>query len=716
VEIDTTTGALDGEARRHLQTIGRRRWFVVVPLLLGVLAAILAGQGGEDTFVTRSIVRVPDPTQSSVFGTGTVETTSSDTDRIIASAIQLIRGNEVANLVTQRLGEERFDQITLFEVTSLADTLFVNLRVASLDPAVAREASLAFAQSYVAEQGRLDVADLETRATQLRSSADDIDSTLTQIDTDLRVIEREIVILDFEIRALEAVLGEGRVPSALVEATIDRNDFDRDKSILLGERSRNSQEQTFLGQQASNLDIEASYRRQTGAQIVSPPETPRLLRSRSLPRDLVIFSLLGAMLGVAMALVAEYFDPRIKSMRDLHDLAPDIPVLGAVPKMTNLFNQPHLAVTSGRPWYAAEAYRALRTTLLAVYGRRQKSFLFSSVGASAGKSVTVTNLAVSLAKSGFSVLVIDANLRRPSVHMKLGVPNKVGVAQLCANWEDPTNLVSSSGLTEGLDVLPAGPVPENPAELLGAKSIGQLLGWAEANYDWVLVDSPPLDVFTDAAVLAHQVGGVLLVVRFEATDHRRLSETLEHLQTAGVVVLGLIVNGRDPAESRAKRYARGIGVRNVRTLWTDRPPAAAKQRPSPRREKRVGEDQADQAVPHPHGVPPAAGIFGPDDLTTSDESTPRARRDGAFIPSDPRPVASTVGAPSGPTLDERAGAVAIDDGEIGGVDPESHPGERMISPRLLADQARERRRRPRGYGDEPAGLIDPTALGDEDSG
>lgn len=544
---------------------------MVIPFLLGLLVAVLNGRGGVETFVTQSVVRVPDPTQSSVFSTGDSETTSRETERIIASAIQLIRGNEVTKLVSETLGRDRFNQVTLLEITSLEDTLFVNILVGSLDPEVAREASLVFAEVYVEEQSRLDVANLETRANQLRESATDIDTALDDIDDRLREIEREIVIRDFQIRALESQLEEGIVPPELIDTTIARNDFDREKSIQLSERGRKSQEQTFLRQEASNLDIEASYRRQTGAQIVSPPEAPTLIQGRSLTRDLVIFGLLGAMLGVALALVIEYFDSRIKSMQDLHDLAPEVPVLGAVPKIGNLLNQPHMAVSTGHPWYAAEAYRALRTTLLAVHGRQRNSVVISSIGASAGKSVTVTNLAVSLAQSNFKVLVVDANMRRPSVHMKLGVENESGLGQLLAEWTDPSELIQPSKLGEWLHVLPAGPVPDNPAELLGSWSMGRLLQWADERYDWVLVDSPPLDVFTDAAVLAHQLGGVLIVVRFEATDRRRLVEVMDQLKTAAVPVLGFIVNGRDPEESRANRYARGIGVRNLKTLWTDRP-------------------------------------------------------------------------------------------------------------------------------------------------
>ncbi len=600
--IENATGSMDGEARRHLQTLMRRRWVLIAALCFGLLYGLYSVSEGDDTWSTSSVVRVPDPTQSSVFSSDRGETGSNnDTERIIASAIQLIRGNEVESIVSTQLGPDRAAQISLFEVSSVSDTLFVQIRVDSLDPAVALDASRTYAEAYVQEQSRLDVRDLETRATNLRSSADELDGVIERIDEDLDLIEEDLVGLEIALQQLNRTFDESNsIPAALVPTTIEQRDLDRRKTILLGERARRSEEQTFLRQEASNLDIEASYRRQTGAQIVSPPESPELVQNSSVLRNVVLFGILGAMLGVALALALEYFDSRVKDMSDLHDLAPEVPVIGAVPRMTSTLNQPHLAVSTGKPWYAAEAYRSLRTSLLAMYGSNRRSFVISSAGASAGKSVTVVNLAVSLAQSGFSTLVIDANLRRPSVHMKLGTANDAGLAQVVPSGGDPGSFIVSSPLAAGLSVLPAGPPPANPAELLGSRRMVELIEWAQSHYHYVLVDTPPLDVYTDAAVMAHHLGGLIVVVRFDATDHRRLSETLEQLETSGIPLLGFIVNGRKPSHSRAQRYARSVGVRNFRTLWTDRATKFPEGSDSGA-ERRVGSAYPDEKV----GLEPA---------------------------------------------------------------------------------------------------------------
>ena len=585
MELDSSGAADPGEARRHLQTLLRRRWYVVVPVVLGVVAAFMLSRGGEDTYVSRADVRVPSG-QASIFEGGS-SLSSSEAERIIASAIQLIRSSAVRDEVQAEISQDAFDQITLFDVASVSDTFFVRITVGSLDPTVAREAARAYALEYIQRQGELDVADLRTRAEQLLNSAEASEADVVTIDEDLAEIDEQIVRLDFEIRALESQLAEGVVPEELVRKTIDRNDLQRQRDVKLSDRSRESAEVSFLRQEASNLQIEESYRTQTGAQLVAEPEAATLLGGRSLRRDLVVFVMLGGMVGVALALVREYFDTKIRSATDLHELAPEIPVLGAIPKMRNAFNQPHLAMTTGRPWFAAEAYRALRTTILATRGQAHQTFAISSVGANAGKSVTITNLATSFAQAGHRTLVIDANLRRPSIHMKLRVRNDMGLSHHLQTGAPPGELILDSQLADGLYVLPAGPIPPNPAELVGSAAMGRLLEWAQTHYDYVLVDTPPLDVFTDAAVVGHRAGGVLLVVRFEATDHRRLSETLDQMATAGVSIWGFVVNGRQESMSRATRYARRVGARNLKTMWTDRPGSTP-----------VGE------APHDLGMPP----------------------------------------------------------------------------------------------------------------
>lgn len=647
MEFESAGAAEPGEARRHLQTLLRRRWYVVIPVLLGIVAAFALSRGGEDTFVARADVRVPSG-QASVFDAGS-SLTSTEAERVIASAIQLIRSSNVRDEVQAAISQEAFDQITLFDVSSVSDTFFVRITVGSLDPAIARSAARAYADEYIVRQGQLDVADLRTRADQLINSAVASEADVDSIDVELAQIDEEIVRLDFEIRALEATLAEGIVPDDLVDKTILRNDLQRQRDVKLSDRSRESAEVSFLRQEASNLRIEESYRTQTGAQLVAAPEAATLLSGRSLRRDIVVFVLLGGMVGVGLALLREYFDSKIRSPSDLHDLAPEIPIVGAIPKMRNAFNQPHLAMASGRPWFAAEAYRALRTTILATKGRTHRTFAISSVGANAGKSVTITNLATSLAQAGHKTLVIDANLRRPSVHMKLRVRNDQGLSYHLETRVAPEHLVVSSELAAGLAVLPSGPIPHNPAELVGSPAMAALLEWAEANYDYVLVDTPPLDVFTDAAVVGHQVGGVLLVVRFEATDHRRLAETLDQMSTAGVPIWGFVVNGRQESMSRATRYARRVGARNLKTMWTDRPGSTAVgSGPSPGLGSEGGRHGTDLPVPasvhqttpgaaDPNGRLPTPAADVPVRAYPPDHATAPPSAPGAVAPVTPVP-------------------------------------------------------------------------------
>jgi non-specific protein-tyrosine kinase len=200
---------------------------------------------------------------------------------------------------------------------------------------------------------------------------------------------------------------------------------------------------------------------------------------------------------------------------------------------------------------AAEAYRSLRTNL--AFARRSDgpaALLVASPAAGEGKSTTLANLAVVLAQSGRRVIVADCDLRRPAQHALFGLPNGDGVSRLLATGavEAPPLLPTQ---VDGLRLLPAGPPPPNPAELLDRPAAAALLAGLRADADVVLVDAPPLLAVTDAALLAARLDGVLLVLAAGKSrrDHaERARELLDRVgaETVGVVLTGVEPEGRLP--------------------------------------------------------------------------------------------------------------------------------------------------------------------------
>lgn len=247
---------------------------------------------------------------------------------------------------------------------------------------------------------------------------------------------------------------------------------------------------------------------------------------------------LGA--GVLLALVRETLDTRIRDERTVAELT-DKPIIGVIMHDDEAEARP-LIVQADPKSPRAEAFRRLRTNIqfLDVPGTPSVFAVTSSLPGE-GKSTTTINLAVALADAGTRVLLIDADLRRPSVGKYLGLEQAAGLTTVLIGRATMSEVVQPWG-NGMLTVLPAGRIPPNPSELLGSRAMGELLSAAASRYDVVLIDTPPLLPVTDAAVLSKLVAGVLVVVGAGKLDRRHLSESLGALATVNARVLGLVIN------------------------------------------------------------------------------------------------------------------------------------------------------------------------------
>jgi capsular exopolysaccharide synthesis family protein len=178
-----------------------------------------------------------------------------------------------------------------------------------------------------------------------------------------------------------------------------------------------------------------------------------------------------------------------------------------------------------------------------------KSIVVTSATPGEGKTTTVVNLAVAFAQTGARVCLVDADLRRPRVAKSLGIPNWSGLTTALVNKESPAGYFQST-MEPGLSALTSGPIPPNPAELLGSSRMTTLLAELEERFDIVLVDSPPVLAVTDAAVLAPKVGGVVLVTRAGVVGRHQALRAKEALEAVKANVLGVVLSavtaeGRD---------------------------------------------------------------------------------------------------------------------------------------------------------------------------
>lgn len=279
---------------------------------------------------------------------------------------------------------------------------------------------------------------------------------------------------------------------------------------------------------------------QTGnAQLAQPATTPTSPSSPKTTRNVALGILLGILLGGAFALLREHFDRRIRDFDDLRNVY-DLPIIGTIPESPELLKKgPGADLAPGGA--EGEAFRMLRASLRYFnVDRELTSVLITSAAPQDGKTTVAWNLALAEAQADNKVLHIEGDLRRPTLGGELHVGYEDGLSLVLAGVRDPTDAIHN---VHGVDVLFAGPLPPNPAELIESDRMTVLLRWAEDHYDRVIIDTPPAAVVADAISLFHQVSGVVIVARLLRSSRDGANDLREHLSQAGAPVLGVVVNG-----------------------------------------------------------------------------------------------------------------------------------------------------------------------------
>ena len=193
----------------------------------------------------------------------------------------------------------------------------------------------------------------------------------------------------------------------------------------------------------------------------------------------------------------------------------------------------------------AEAYRHLRTSiLLSTAGSAPKSLLITSSLPSEGKTTTATNTAISLAQTGARVLIIDADMRRPRLHSIFDIENGNGLSTLLASEMDDHEIAAAIRYDErtNLNLLTSGPIPPNPAELIGSEQMATLLRLLQSRFTHVVIDSPPIASFTDGVLIASMVDGVILVVHAGKSSRQVVRRSRQLLLEIGAKVFGVVLN------------------------------------------------------------------------------------------------------------------------------------------------------------------------------
>jgi capsular exopolysaccharide synthesis family protein len=511
----------------------RRLWRIIwlrLPLIIGIVVVAVVGiytysSLQTDLYQSTAKIRVVDPNAQAVFDGMQIRV---DPKREVDTQIQLIESPDLRNAVNEKLGDDA-TKITSIAVSSVGSTDLINITVSSPSPEVAQVAANAMAELFVIQRRAQVTSSFTERADELRSKASEIDAQITAIDVQLA---------DTDISVTQAeVLGSQRYSLVTQQADL---------------RTR-----------ATQFDVEAATR--SGSAEVS--QTALLATSPYLPsprRDAALAGILALLLGIGLAFLLDRLSNTVRTAEDVDNLGAGVAVIGGIPifgegeETSRHINRKGQRSIVPIDSIAAEAFRGLASNLrFSALGGKRTRVLVTSAEGSEGKSTLVANLAAILAESGQQVVFVSGDLRKPSIETFFDInTTDSGLTRVLLGDESLDDAITSvvSPSSRRLAILPAGPLPQNPAEVVGSEAMGALLDRLESSgVDFILIDSPPLLPVADSLTLSQFANGAIVVALVGETPRDHLRETLERLQQVNTPIIGVVLNGV-PSKGRYSRY------------------------------------------------------------------------------------------------------------------------------------------------------------------
>jgi non-specific protein-tyrosine kinase len=347
--------------------------------------------------------------------------------------------------------------------------------------------------------------------------------------------------INLQIEAVETLIAERRRELASRQLSYASEAARLELAALEVEQSSNQQRLSTLLTSAEEFRL-AIARYTDYVSVFAPAEVPdEPVRPRTL-QNTAMAAVVGGMLAVGVVMLVEYLDDTIKTPADAKLHLP-VNVLGALPTYKKNNGQASPLVVAAEPRHpVAEAFRNLRTSIQ-FFGvdRPAQTILVTSPLPTDGKSFTAANLAVAMAQGGLSVILVDADLRRPKIHKMFELPNRLGLTNALLSAHEPRFALQRTEI-HGLRVITAGVQAPNPTEMLNSQRMSRFIGWLSKNADLVILDSPPVLAFADAAVLSNLTDGTILIIESGRTRRPLAAQAVERLTEVGGRILGVVIN------------------------------------------------------------------------------------------------------------------------------------------------------------------------------
>ena len=265
--------------------------------------------------------------------------------------------------------------------------------------------------------------------------------------------------------------------------------------------------------------------------------------------------LLGLVLSCVVIFLIDFFDNTVKDSQELYRLYKKS-MLGEIQNVTDpgsdkrkknkkksSTDEERMLILDKRvPFNVVESYKSIRTNVIFSLGTSDNNMIaISSANPSEGKSTSAANIAIAFAQTGCRVLLIDADMRKPMLHKIFKTSNKAGLSTMIINLSTAEESIKS-GVVKNLDLLSSGPMPPNPSELLSSRQFSDLLDQLSQRYDYIIIDTPPINVVSDALIISGLVSGTILVLKYANTTYDDVSESMKQIEMADVNLLGFILN------------------------------------------------------------------------------------------------------------------------------------------------------------------------------
>ncbi|RME46344.1 MAG: polysaccharide biosynthesis tyrosine autokinase [Chloroflexi bacterium] len=501
------------ELKQYLSTLWKWSWLIVLSTLIAAVASYWATSRMPRVYKTTTTLMVGQIIQSA-------NPTAQDfwaSQQLAQSYVQLVRRQPILQATLDALGMDMDWRALAGKVSAapVAGTQLIQISVSDTDPQRAKALADEIAHQLILQSPTTPDQEQEQRREFVEKQLADLEAKIEDAKGQIDDLEQRLA-LETSARGIQDT--QNQITALQQKITTWQTNY----ANLL---------EFFKGGRINYLSV------------VEPAPIPRTPVSPKARLNVLLASAIGFLLAAGAAFLLEYMDDTIKSDEDV-DRVLKLPTLGAITRIRGL-QEPadHLVAMKHPRSPITEAYRVLRTNIqFSSLSNPSTRLLITSAGPGEGKTTTSCNLGITMAQAGMRVILADTDLRRPSIHRFFGVPNQFGLTSLLLDETLPVDSALIETAVPGLRLLPSGPLPPNPAELLGSERMKKRLQELKELADMIIFDSPPVLAVADATILGSLCSGVVLVVDAGRTRTEVIRRGKETLEQVGLKVLGVVLN------------------------------------------------------------------------------------------------------------------------------------------------------------------------------